>query len=62
MSSGSTSATAPSMCGLRMLALMPYSRELSAALAVVSAPVPAVVGSVGDTLDDASKPGRIPWD
>ena len=45
VSSGSTSATPGSMCGLRRLALTPCVGEPRTALRVTSDPVPAVVGT-----------------
>jgi len=45
LSSGSTSATRGSINGLRRLALTWCSGTASTALAVTSAPVPAVVGT-----------------
>jgi len=45
VSSGSTSATAGSISGLRRLAFTPSCSASSTALRVTSAPVPAVVGT-----------------
>ena len=45
VSSGSTSATRGIISGLRRLALIRCAGEASTALAVTSAPVPAVVGT-----------------